>query len=222
MENDLIICARGGRGTEELVAKINWDKLPRRPELYVQGYSDVTMLLSTLSAKGYGRPVAGINITSHPGVSPEIIPAIRKMYHNEEVSFKIKPLRAGECSGKVVAGLLSRFVRVAETGCPLETRGKIIVIESVYSNSTVIEKHLNTLLEKEFFKDASALVFGHFVKATDQKKVPEVLRKFAAKLNIPVYYGLPFGHTAKNASFDFKRQAFIKNNTLTFPVEQQD
>ena len=213
LENDMIICARGGTGTEHLVANVNWQKLPKRPELYVQGFSDVTMLLCAMSAKGYGRPVAGLNVSSHPSVHPPVIAAMKKMFHGEELSFKLRPMKKGDASGQVVVGLLSRFVRVTNAGYGLDVKGKIVIIESLKGNTTIMTEQLETLLAKGFFKGVSAVVFGHFVKFADQKNVPGALEKFAAKLDVPVYRGFPFGHTPKNVSVDFARHAVIKTTS---------
>ena len=218
MENDLILCARGGIGTQDLVANINWEKLPRRPELYVLGCSDVTMLLSALSAKGYGRPMAGPTLSSHPGLAPAIVPDMKKMLAGEEVKIKLKPVKPGDCSGKVVAGLLSRFVRVVKAGYGLETAGKIIVIESVGTNIPAIAQ-LDELLAAGFFKGASAVVFGHITRFSDKpKNLDAVINEFAQKVDIPVYRGFPFGHTALNLVIDFARPAEIKGNTIIFPA----
>lgn len=219
MENDLILCARGGIGTQDLVANINWEKLPRRPELYVMGFSDVTMLLSALSAKGYGHPLAGPTLNSHPGLSPAIVPDMKKMLAGEEVKIKLKPVKPGDCSGKVVAGLLSRFVRVVKAGYGLETAGKIIVIESVGTKVPAIRSQLDELLAAGFFKGASAVVFGHITRHSDKpKNVDAVINEFAQKVDIPVYRGFPFGHTAHNLVIDFARPAEIKGNTIIFPA----
>ena len=218
MENDLILCARGGIGTQDLVANINWEKLPRRPELYVLGYSDVTMLLSALSAKGYGRPMAGPTLSSHPGLAPAIVPNMKKMLAGEEVKIKLKPVKPGDCSGKVVAGLLSRFVRVVKAGYGLETAGKIIVIESVGTNIPA-RAQLDELLAAGFFKGASAVVFGHITRFSDKpKNLDAAINEFAQKVDIPVYRGFPFGHTAQNLVIDFARPAEIKGNTIIFPA----
>ncbi|MBE6391485.1 MAG: LD-carboxypeptidase [Lentisphaerae bacterium] len=217
LENDMIICSRGGRGTEELVANINWAKLPRRPELFLLGYSDVTMLLSFMVSKGYGRPVAGPTANGLPGLAARIVPVMKKVFHGEAVSLKLKPLKPGEASGKVVAGLLSRYVRVVDAGYDFSARGKIVVIESVSCTSRGVSRDLEFLLQKGFFKDASALVFGHFARPVDKKQIDIVLEKFAGKLDIPVYRGFPFGHQADNLVIDFSRPAFIKNNVITFP-----
>lgn len=218
MENDLILCSRGGIGTQDLVANINWEKLPRRPELYVLGCSDVTMLLSALSAKGYGRPMAGPTLSSHPGLAPAIVPDMKKMLAGEEVKIKLKPVKPGDCSGKVVAGLLSRFVRVVKAGYGLETAGKIIVIESVGTNIPA-RAQLDELLAAGFFKGASAVVFGHITRFSDKpKNLDAAINEFAQKVDIPVYRGFPFGHTARNLVIDFARPAEIKGNTIIFPA----
>ena len=217
MENDMIICSRGGRGTEDLVDNVNWAKLPRRPELYLLGFSDVTMMVSFMISKGYGHPLAGPTANSLPGLTVPIIPAMKKMLHGEELSLKLKPLKAGEASGKVVAGLLSRYLRLADGKYGFSTAGKIVVIEGVGNTSKYVAKSLDTLLEKGFFKGAVAVVFGHFSRPVDREQISIELEKFAGKVEIPVYRGFPFGHQADNLVIDFTRPAFIKNNIITFP-----
>lgn len=219
MENDIIICSRGGRGTEDLVANINWEKLPRRPELYVLGYSDVTMLLCALSTKGYGRPMAGPNVSSHPGLSKKIIPLMKKMLHGEEVRVKLKPLRSGDCSGKVVAGLIQRYTRVMSANYGLQTAGRIVIIESVKQNAKKISADLDELLTAGFFKGVSAVVFGHITRTNDKlDNINTVLEKFTEKVDVPVYTGFPFGHHSKHLVIDFSRPAEIKNDTIIFPA----
>ena len=216
-ENDMIICSRGGRGTEDLVDNVNWAKLPRRPELYLLGFSDVTMLVSFMISNGYGHPLAGPTANSFPGLTAPIVPAMKKMLHGEEISLKLKPLKPGDASGKVVAGLLSRYLRLVDGKYGFSTAGKIVVIEGVGNSSKYVAKSLDTLLEKGFFKGAVAVVFGHFSRPVDREQIDAVLEKFAGKVDIPVYRGFPFGHQADNLVIDFTRDAFIKNNVITFP-----
>ena len=219
MENDMIICARGGRGTVDLVANVNWEKLPRRPELYVMGYSDVTMLLCALSAKGYGRPVAGPNITSHPGLRPAIIPEMKKMFHGEELKpIKLKTLVPGDCSGKMVAGLLSRLALVTRSKYDLDVKGKIIIIECVRSNPERIRQDFDELLANNFFDGAAGVVFGHFLSSGKPTEINALLKEYAPKFNVPVYRGLPFGHHSQHLAIDFARTAVIKNGVITFPA----
>lgn len=219
MENDIIICSRGGHGTEDLVAAVNWKKLPKRPDLYLLGYSDVTMLLAAMSAKGYGRPLAGPMVRAFPGLDRNIVPLMKKMLHGEEVKIKLIPVKKGDCSGKVVAGLLTRYTRVVKAGYGFKTEGRIVVIESVKSNVKAITANLDELLAAGFFKGASGIVFGHISRAPDkQEKIDEMIKNFADKVDIPVYKGFPFGHHRKNLVIDFSRPAIIKNDTIIFPA----
>ena len=221
MENDMILCARGGWGTVDLVANVNWEKLPRRPELYVMGYSDVTMLLCAMSAKGYGRPVAGLNLTSHPGISPSIIPEMKKMYHGEELTpIKLKTLVPGDCSGKMIAGLLARLALVTRNKYAVDTKGKIIIIECVRSTPEKIRKDFDELLANKFFDGAAGVVFGHFLSSGKEEVIDQILNEYAAKVKVPVYRGLPFGHHSKHLPIDFARTAVIKNGVIYFPASK--
>lgn len=219
MENDMILCARGGWGTADLVATVNWAKLPRRPELYVMGYSDVTMLLCALSAKGYGRPVAGANLTSHPGLALSIIPEMKKMYHGEELTpIKLQTMVPGDCSGKMVAGLLARLALVTRSKYGLDTKGKIIIIECVRSTPEKIRKDFDELLANNFFDGAAGVVFGHFLHSGKAAEIDSILNEYAAKLKVPVYRGLPFGHHSQHLAIDFARTAVIKDGVISFPA----
>ena len=218
-EIDMIICTRGGSGTEALVANINWTKLEKRRDLYLMGYSDVTMLLCAMNAKGYGRPVAGQVLSSLPGLNHAIIPLVKKMFHGEELPpIKLKVLVPGDCSGKMLAGLLSRFVRCVRAKYGMESCGRIIVIECVNSTPEKIRNDLDELLKNNFFKGASGVVFGHFLRSGKKELIDPILKEFATKLKLPVYRNLPFGHNARHMAIDFEREAVIRNNTLRFPA----
>lgn len=223
MENDMIICARGGWGTVDLVANVNWEKLPRRPELYVMGYSDVTMLLTAMSAKGYGRPVAGANITSHPGLAPEIIPEMKKMFHGEALNpIKLQAIVPGDFSGKPIAGLLARLALAVQKKYAINTKGKIIIIESVRSTPEKIRKDLDVLLESKFFEGASGVVFGHILQSGDKEVIDAIVKDFSGKVKLPVYRGLPFGHSRTHLSIDFAREAVVKDGVITFPQSKNN
>lgn len=221
-EIDMIICSRGGRGTADLVAQINWSGLPQRPELYVMGYSDVTMLLCAMSAKGYGRPIAGPVVSSLASLNKNIMPQIKKMFHGEALApIKLKAVRPGECAGKTLAGLLNRFVLSVRNKCGVDTKGKIIIIECVRSTPEKIRSDLDELVKEGFFTGASGVVFGHFLQSGKREVINGIFNDFAQKVKIPVYRGLPFGHNSLHMAIDFARHAVIKKNILYFPAVQK-
>ena len=218
-EVEMIICARGGVGSLQLLEKVDWSKLPKRPELIFMGYSDVTLILCKLLEKGYGRPVAGPMSGSMSGLDPAMITGLKKMLAGEKVGpYKVTPLVKGDCSGKVFAGLLSRFVQAKRNNYLLDTKGKILFIEGVNRTAKEVKEQLTELKEKKFFEGAAAVVFCQFTRTKEGKKIREVLKEFAPSLGIPVYTGFPFGHTARHQAMDLTRSAEIKNNTVIFPA----
>ena len=219
MEIDMIICCRGGRGTEEVVAGVNWSKLPRRPELYLQGYSAVTSILCALDGKGYGRPVAGPNVSSMLSLDTAMIPLMKKMYSGEEVGpFKLKALVPGDCSGRALAGLLSRFNKVAKTDYNVPVKGRIVFIESVFCKADKFRAELTELCESKFLDGAAGIVFCQLTKGDKLEVLMPVLKEFAPKFKVPVYLGFPFGHHTKNLAIDFSRDVVISNGVLKFPA----
>ena len=216
---EMIICARGGVGSMQLLEKVDWTKLPKRPELIFMGYSDVTLILCKLLEKGYGRPVAGPMAGSMSGLDPAMITGLKKMLAGEKVGpYKVTPLVKGDRSGKVFAGLLSRFVQAKRNNYLLDTKGKVLFIEGVNRTAKEVKEQLTELKEKKFFDGAAAVVFCQFTRTKEGKKIQNVLKEFAPSLGIPVYTGFPFGHTAKHQAMDLTRTAEIKNNMVTFPA----
>ncbi|MBQ6598127.1 MAG: LD-carboxypeptidase, partial [Lentisphaeria bacterium] len=70
-EVDFILCFRGGGGSRGLMEALDLKKLKKRDNLYLQGYSDVTHVISWMLAKGYGRPIAGPMCGSLVGITPD-------------------------------------------------------------------------------------------------------------------------------------------------------
>ncbi len=217
-EVDMIFCVRGGRGSEEVLDNLDWTKLKDRPELYFQGYSDITLIVGALLAKKNGHPIAGPMAGSMSGLPADAIDAMRKMNHGEALGpIKIETLVPGECKGYPVAGLLQRFNVLADKDyCPA-TKDKIIFIEGVSIDAKTVKKCLYDLKAKKFFDGVKGVVFCKFARCNPAKEVDAIIREFAPKLGVPVLYGYPFGHVSRCYSIDFTRPVEIKNSSVYFP-----
>ena len=218
-EVDMIFCIRGGKGSEEVMDNIDWKKLKHRPGLFFQGYSDITLIVSALLAKGNGHPVAGPMAGALSGLSSDGLEAMRKIHHGEQLGpIKLQTLVPGDCQGLPLAGLLQRFaILTGKDYCPDRT-GRIIFIESVRTDAAKIRSQLQTLLDKKFFKGAAAVVFCQFVQCKPAKEVEQIIRETAPEIGVPVYMGFPFGHSSKSYCIDFSRKAIIKDGVITFPA----
>ena len=219
-EVEMILCSRGGTGCQELMSKIDWSILKKRPDLIFMGFSDVTLVHCRLLQKGYGRPVAGPTAGSLPGLDPKVIPGMKKMLSGEEVGpIRVTPLVKGECSGKPLAGLLSRFVRAKNADFLPETRGRVIFIEGVKCTAEAVKRDLEELKAKKFFDGVAGVVFCQFTGTNEKAAIRGVIREFAPKLGgIPVCEGFPFGHAAGNHAVDLTRTAVIRDDAVCFPA----
>lgn len=217
-EVDMILCIRGGRGCEELISHLDWSKLQPRKNLYVQGYSDVTLLTAALLSKGYGHPVAGPMAGSMSGLRAPYIREMKAMHNGEAVGpFKLTPLVPGDCSGLPLTGLLERLWRVSRAEWRPDPAGRIVFIEVVGSTPETIRQHLQQIIGSKYFANAAGVVFCHFVRSGKKAEIDAVLKELAPEFGVPVYRGFPFGHSPECCTVDFSRKVVIKNGELTFP-----
>ena len=218
-EVDMIFCVRGGVGSEELLDNIDWSKLKKRPELYFQGYSDITLINCALVAKNYGHPITGPMAGSLSGLPRSGIEAMRKIYHNKTLGpVKLEVLKKGDFQGKAFAGLLQRFAIATTKYYRPDNRGKVIFIECVNLSAAKVRENLETLYNAKFFDGAAGVVFCKFARCKPANEVQSIIREFAAKLNIPSAIGFPYGHVALNYCIDYQRTAIVKDGTVTFPA----
>ena len=219
---DMILCVRGGIGTETLLDHLDWGKLEKRPELYVQGYSDATLLVCALLKKGNGHPIAGSMSGSLPGLTDDSVEAMRKVNHGEQLGpIPVRTLIPGDCQGFPVGGSLYKLSRIAvKDYCP-DMTGKIIFIEGARIKPEQIREKLYGLLENKFFDKASGVVFCQFTGGGSKSEVDAVLREIAPKLGVPVYADYPFGHVPRNYSIDFLRPVEVRSGKVTFPAVEK-
>ena len=65
-EVDMIVCIRGGGGSGELLENLDWSRLEKRPGLYFQGFSDITLILNTMLSQKAGHPYSGPMLSIRP------------------------------------------------------------------------------------------------------------------------------------------------------------
>ncbi|MBO4513307.1 MAG: LD-carboxypeptidase [Victivallales bacterium] len=217
-EVDMILCIRGGRGSLDLLEHLDFSKLKPRENLRLQGYSDITFILSAMQGKKFGHPIAGPMSGSISGLQPECIEEMKKMHHGLAIGpIPVKPIIPGDCSGLPLAGLLQRFSVVCKTQFKPETKGRIIIIEAVNIKVEQVKQSFDTLIAEGFFKDCAGVVFGHFIRSGSPEEISTILDDVAKRINKPTYKGFPFGHSSNCYTIDFSRQFVIKDNQVTIP-----
>jgi len=200
-----VVCARGGYGTNHLLAAIDLERLRPYPKIFV-GYSDVTTLLTyfadALGMVTFHGPMVAKDF-SHPGGVhvPSWEAALSgSLGWNLGESSSLKVLVEGSAEGVLYGGCLSMLV--ASIGTPYEIRadGTILFLEDVAVKPYQVDRMLMQLKLAGKLQGVRAIVFGEMLDCIQTKDQPysleEVILRVLGDLRVPIVRGLRSGHVA--------------------------
>jgi len=211
-ETDLILMSRGGVGAEDVIGLLDWEKLRSR-DMRVVGYSDVSIIVNAMLAKGVGHPYSGKMLSGVTSMTPQSRDWYCAMTAGKPVPpVKVKVLKAGEASGLPMGGHVMRMGTLSKTPFMPSAKGRVVFFECTagkYSAEMVVEV-LKGLRDGGFLKEAAAVVFSDFRHTgAERKKITAFLPEFAKTLDCPVFAGFPYGHCADSRLLDFRRKVSI-------------
>ena len=222
-EVDLVLCARGGTGAEDLLDKLDWAKLRTRNQR-VLGFSNITMLLNAMLKEKAGRPFSGPTLSQLIYARPETFAWLSKAIGEEKPmpDVKLRPLRPGACKGPACGGHIALVLKGIQMGWAADTKGRIVFLETSIREPSVIRKTLDDIVASGYFNGCAGVVFGELTPGGPNRKkltgkaladaraeVAQIRKDFAAKMTCPVYEGYPYGHISKSFTIDFLREKTI-------------
>jgi len=210
-----IVCTRGGYGCSRILPLLDYNMIMNNPKVLV-GYSDITSLLYGITAKTnmvtFHGPV-GISTFNEFSLfyfkNTLMDPAGSLKFWNardekpDDKSRQVVPIRGGRARGRLAGGNLSIVVSLIGTPYDINTDGKIVFLEEVGEEPYRVDRMLTQMIEAGKFDKAAGIALGVFEKCEAKEDDPsfpkslalqEVLMDRLYKLNIPVIYGLSFGH----------------------------
>lgn len=122
-------------------------------------------------------------------------------------------LSPGTAEGSLVGGNLTLVTSLCGTAYDVDMRDKIVFLEDVGEAPYRIDRMLTQLLlSPDKLSAAAGVVLGLFTncEAEDEEtsfSLAQVLQDRLASLNIPVLYGIHFGHIRRNATLPFGTRA---------------
>ncbi len=189
---EVLLCGRGGFGCVQLLPGLPWERFAERP-LPVAGYSDITALHFAMLAKGVGVPVSGPMLkqlaNADAFTAEQFCGAIVRRPRRIGA---LSPLRPGSAEGLPVVGNLTVAASLCGTGFLPGTSGKIVILEEIDEASYRIQRCLAQLQLAGFFQGCAGICFGHF---TGCPGAEAAIAEFARTQKVPVWTGVPFGHT---------------------------
>ncbi len=234
-----IFCARGGYGSNRLAELINYDLVKKNPKV-VCGYSDITALIYLLYSKtgliAFHGPVATSSFNEfsvNHFVNTLMEPKDTYTMHcaNDEdmkkVAYQRYALNLGKAEGELAGGNLTIVNSFIGTPYDIDLDGKILFIEEVQEEPYRIDRMLTQLVQSGKLDKVKGIAMGVFSGCEEKEDDPsfkdsftlrEVITDRLSKLNVPIIYGLSFGHIVNKFTLPvgIKAQLDTEAQTLTF------
>lgn len=230
-----IWCARGGYGCGRILHSIDYQLIKNHAKVLI-GYSDITALLVAIYQKTgltcFHGPVAASEFTDYtvehlqqiviqPAAKFVIKPASDNL-KKAEVNFQPKTIIAGKATGKLIGGNVSLLASLVGTDFAPDFKNKIVFLEDIDEKPYRIDRMLTQLRQGTNLKDANGIALGIFKDCeadadADSLTLLEMLTDRLGDLNIPVVYGLSFGHIANQITLPIGVEAEL--NAVDFTLE---
>lgn len=187
-----IICARGGYGTNHLLP-LDLDLIRKHPKVFM-GYSDITTLLTHITDE------TGL-ITYHgPMVAKDFADGHAWPDLSGKIEVAAECLRAGNAEGALYGGCLSMLAASLGTPYSVQADETILFLEDVNTKPYQIDRMLMQLKFSGKLERVRGFIFGTMpgcVQPGGQDySLPQVIQRLLAEYNVPIGYGVPFGHVA--------------------------
>jgi len=233
-----IMCVRGGYGCARILPLLDYKSIKKNPKVLI-GYSDVTALMYGIFNKTglitFHGPVAtstfnDFSVKNFYSVLTDNIYPIKFSNATEELDenpYGVVSIVKGKAKGKLIGGNLSIMVSLIGTDFDISYDNSIIFIEEVGEEPYRIDRMLTQLIQTKKFDKASGIMMGIFRKCEPKTENPsfdksftliEVLTDRLSKLQIPVIYGMSFGHIKNKFTIPFGSNAILDTEEQTFSL----
>ncbi len=209
-----VFCLRGGYGSGQLLDYIAYGIIKKNPKVFL-GYSDITALhLAINKFTGLVTFHGPVMLSSFTELTAESLK--KAIFSNKpigiienptdknpvRVKHPVRTINPGKAKGELIGGNLSLITSLMGTKYEINTSRRILFIEDVGEPPYRIDRMLTQLKTAGKFKKVAGVVFGKCEDCTPglsastwDLSLGEVLDNIFADINIPVFYGLTFGHT---------------------------
>jgi muramoyltetrapeptide carboxypeptidase len=220
-----LFALRGGYGTMHLLPHVDYEALRRDPKVVI-GYSDLTALLNTLTARTgvvtFHGPVA-----SSGAWSQRVIGWLRDaVFHGGTIGELHAPasytIADGAASGRLAGGNLSLIAALVGTPYAIDFSGAIALIEDVNEAPYRMDRMLTQLRFAGALKNARGIVVGECrdcdvneAEMYGDVNLRDVLIEQLGSLNVPVLADIEAGHIEEQWTLPVGAAVSIDTRTRT-------
>ena len=232
-----VFCIRGGYGSAQMLPLIDFDLIRRNPKIFL-GYSDITALHTAIGRQTglvtfHGPvPLSHASEWTEQHLSKALFEAAPLGLQTNppdknllQPSHTLRTIRGGKASGPLTGGNLTLLTTTLGTPWEVETEGRILVFEDIGEDIYRIDRMITQLRLAGKLQKAAAIVVGECKDCpppthSSAYALGEVLDYLLRDLNIPVYYGLSFGHTTDQVTLPLGVRATVDADAQTLTVDE--
>ncbi|QSH41673.1 LD-carboxypeptidase [Lentisphaerota bacterium ZTH] len=228
---DLVLCARGGFGSVQLLPEIDWELMRSRP-LPLIGYSDITALHAGMLKHNAGIPIAApmplryqqaFFDCNHADFTLKYLYAAFQA--DQEYQLKLPEsmpayefIKDGKATALPFTANLAVLVTLCGTPWFPDLDKRILIVEDINEPAYKIDRYLTQLEHNGVLGKLSGLFFGSFTACSSKQDLNLIIKKFAASINGPVLKNFPFGHTFPLLSINMTRTMTVDSKTRLVTV----
>lgn len=238
-EVDGIWCIRGGYGVGRILPKINYKLIKKNPKVLI-GYSDITALLLAIYQEtgliGFHGPLASSDFTDYSvkhlkGVlmNPQMSYTIGHAMDSDDSKDKAyhsKVIRAGKAKGELTGGNLTLLAAAVGTDFQPKFKNKLVFIEDIGERPYRLDRMFTQILQGTDLEKSAGIILGVFedceAKESDRSlSLMEMFEDRLGHLNMPIIYGLSFGHIKNHMTLPVGIEAEMDTAKRTIKLKSQ-
>ena len=211
-----ILCARGGYGTVQIIDRLDFSNLIRKPK-WVIGFSDITVLHSHLNQLGLStlHSTMPINFLDNTKKS---LNSLRNALFNSENSISTSAHRLnklGLVETEIVGGNLSIIYSLLGSASDINTDGKILFIEDLDEYLYHVDRMIINIKRNFKFHKLKGMIVGSMSNMHDNnisfgRTVEEIILGHSEEYNFPICFDFPAGHLNDNQSIIFGMRSTLE------------
>lgn len=221
-----IFFTRGGYGTVQLIDDLDFTALTKNPKHFI-GYSDVTVLLNSLSNLGFSciHATMPINFKNN---TQESLSSLKSALFGQAYTINSQSHsfnKTGKTKAEITGGNLSIIYSQCGSKSALNTAGKILFIEDLDEYLYHIDRMMYNLKRNGYFQNLEGLIVGGMTDMNDNsipfgESAEAIIKRHFYDIDIPIAFGFPAGHLEDNRALIFGTEAYFevheKGSILSF------
>lgn len=201
---DIILCARGGYGLQQIVDKIVLPTRPKDQWPLVVGFSDITALHSLMSL--HGVPSLHASMCKDLATLPDESEALQLLHQALDGDWVMEmPIAKGK---KIIGGNLSVLYGLQGTPYSLNAiidqceEAPMLLIEDICEHHYHVDRMLNNLRMSGVLGRLGGVIIGQFTDCDNDPRMQctlqDSIREILADYDYPIIWDAPYGHIDEN------------------------